>query len=1369
MQNKYKLLFLLFWMFSGGYAQSGKMFSVDQELSNSLIHQVYQDSKGIIWIATEDGLNRYDGSKFTIYKHDRQDPHSILNNYVNLLFEDSKGHLLVGYYNGLQLYDHATDSFKHIPVLREENGEYDAHVLSITERQNGEVLIGTSGYGVFSLKFEGTEPKVQKVKFQLPAGIIDYLYEDTNQNLWVATQDKGLFRIGKNGHIKHFSESEMPRSSITGICQDKEGNVYVSTISNGLFVSSKASDVFNQIPYSSSPNLSIRSMHQSKQENKLYLGTDGEGVKIYDLEKKSITDGNFNVATFDFKKSKIHSILEDQAGNLWLGIYQKGVMLLPASASNFKYVGYKSIHNNTIGSNAILSVFEDHEGTLWIGTDSDGLYGIGPDGKQKAHFSRTSDPASVSSSIMSIYEDSNHTLWLGSYHHGLAKFNRETGKCEYISEIRDENSNQVKRVYSIKEDRRKTLWIASMGAGLFSMNLQSQEITHYDAVSGSENTGTENTLHNRWINCLLLTSKDKLYIGTYDGIGCLDLKTKSFVSTHGINRLLHGYIVYSLYEDPKGNIWIGTSQGLMYLDIKTNEIKSYTTDDGLPSNVISAIKGDDAGNIWISTNYGISKLNPQRSSFINYYANDGLQGNEFSKGAAFVNEKEQIFFGGINGITYFNPTEIPEVISASGKKLEVRITGFYLHNQAVKKGMKSGKYDIVDAAVMDADRFHLSNKDNSFSIELSAMDFANPDRITYEYSLQDGDWISLRPGTNNVNFTDLPPGTYRFRFRAKDYSHYSSIKEISVIVSPVWYFSPLAKAIYGLVLAAVFILVAMQIRHRQRTRQKMREHLHARQIIDAKLQFFINISHEIRTPMTLIISPLKKLLATDKDRERQKSYATMQRNSERILLLINQLMDIRKIDKGQMQLKFQETEMVGFINELCAIFDEQAQAKDIQFLFHHNIQQLPVWVDPNHFDKAILNVLSNAFKFTPRNGKIDIYLESGEDENTQNELRRYVEIVISDNGIGIEESEREKVFECFYQVQAPHNHFVGGTGIGLNLTRSIVELHHGNIWVEDNKEGQGCRFVMRLPLGKDHLKTEDLLEKTPLLQKSAPAIHALQTPAADAEEVKVKSKTKSYVLVVDDDEEIRKYICQELAAEYHMMESANGKEALSLLLSKTPDLIISDVMMPEMDGITLCRKIKQNVNVNHIPIVLLTAKSEEEDYLEGLGIGADAYIVKPFNIEILRKTVQNIIRNREMLKNNFSGNQYHSDKVQKVAVKSADEKLLAKILDIINQNIDNPALSVEMLASEAGISRVHLHRKMKELTNQTTRNFIRNIRLQQAAGLLSSKHINVSEVAFAVGFTSLASFSTAFKALYGVPPTTYMETHLHQSETANSI
>lgn len=1347
------------------YPQAGKLFTVDLELSNSLIYDVFQDSKGVIWVATEDGLNRYDGSKFTTYKYDKQDANSLLNNYVRLLFEDRQGHLLIGFYNGLQLYDRATETFRKIPLVVNEGEHFDAHVITITQRQGGEILVGTSGYGVFSINFEGAVPSAQPVLDAIPANVINLLFEDRDLNLWVFSEDRGLFRIGRDGKTEFYSESGgIPQTAITGLCQDREGNIYASTINHGLFIYNSSTNRFNPIPYPPSPNLSIATMHLGKRDE-LYLGTDGNGVKIYDLKKKIITEGNFNVTTFDFEKSKIHAILEDRAGNLWLGIYQKGVMLLPASASNFKYIGYKSVQHNTIGSNAVLAILEDREGTRWIGTDSDGLYAISRDGEQKAHFSQSADPASAPATIMAVYEDSDHNLWLGSYLKGLARLNRKTGTCEYVNTLLDQNGKKVERVYDLVEDSNKTLWIASMGAGLYSMELATQKVTHYSPVPTAEYKSDGNMLHNAWINSLLITSQDKLYIGTYDGLGCLDLKTRNFTSTHGTNRLLRGHIIYALHEDHKGNIWIATSRGLMHLNTQTNSIKAYTTEDGLPSNVICAVKEDKFQNLWISTHYGISKLNPGSNRFLNYYANDGLQGNEFSKGAAFVDQEGQIIFGGINGITYFSPEEIPEVISNPGKGLEVRITGFYLHNKAVKKGMKSGSFSIVDTAVMDAEHFHLSHHDNSFSIELSAMEFANPERITYQYSLQEGDWVSLRPGSNTVTFNDLAPGSYRFKFRAKDYSTYSNPRDITILISPAWYFSGLAKGGYALVLGIILLLVALQVRHRYRTRQKMQQHIQAKQINEAKLQFFINIAHEIRTPMTLIINPLKKLMSMDDEPRRQQSYATMQRNSERILLLINQLMDIRKIDKGQTRLRFQETELVGYLKDLCSIFQEQAQSRQIAFTFHHQQERLPLWLDPGQFDKVILNVLSNAFKFTPEGGKIDISLHTALDEKTNSRPKHYAELVVSDSGIGLAEHELEKIFECFYQAKTAHNHFAEGTGIGLHLTRSLVALHHGTIWAENNQQGAGCRFIMRFPLGNEHLQPEDMEDSQPL-QPNAEAIMQAAPPAPEhAAEKKAKSKTKTRILVVDDDAEIRRYICQELAPGYHMSECSNGKEALAMVLQHAPDLIISDVMMPGMDGITFCRKIKQNPNINHVPVVLLTAKAEEEDTLEGLGTGADAYLVKPFNMEILTKTVQNLIQNRTLLRNNFSGSQQQQDKVQPVMLKSADEKLMNKVMDLINQHMSNTDLSVEMIAGEVGISRVHLHRKMKELTNQTTRDFIRNTRLQQAASLLTGKNQNISEVAFAVGFTSLATFSTAFKEFYGVSPTEYMEAQLADAKT----
>ncbi len=1358
MKNNYILTCLILLISLSGFGQSGKLFTVDTELSSSLINQVHQDRNGNIWIATEDGLNRYDGAKFTIYKNDDKDSTSLLNNFIRTIFEDSKGRLFFGFFNGLQHYDAATDTFREIPLLLKSGEKYAAHVLTLLERKNGEILAGTSGQGLMVLKFKGTHIEARQINQLIPSDLISYLYEDKEQNLWISTQDMGLFRLSKNGKLKDFSGSgSIPCNSISGIIEDKRGRLFAGSFKKGFFMLDRATDTFKSIPWPEKENLSVFSLALGK-DSTIYIGTEGNGMLVFNPSSNKISESNFNVTSFDFSRSKVHSIIEDNSGNIWAGIFQKGVLVLPNSPNNFNYIGHKSIKSNLIGSDAITAIYKDHKGTLWAGTDGDGIYKIGPDEKHSVHFENTGKPGSVPSTIMSIYEDSNHDLWIGSYLNGLAKLNPETGECSYISDLKDKYNNPVQRVYSITEDEQKNLWIGSMGAGLFKINLNTLEITNFEAVAGSEYRGEANSLHNGWIDCLLLSKKGKLYIGSYDGLGCLDLKTNSFTSTFGKNRLLRGHIIYSLFEDEQETIWIGTSKGLMYIDKSSQEIRTYSMEDGLPGNVISSIEGDNSNNLWISTNYGISKFDLQKRNFFNFYSDDGLQGNEFSKNAAFMDDKGRIYFGGLNGITYFKPAEI----TTQGKEVDIHITDFYIHDQAVKKGMKSGGQDIITTAVREAGTFNLSHKDNSFSIEFSAMEFINPERITYMYTMDNQNWITLRPGTNNVTFNNLAPGNYNFKVRAKDYNTISNTKEIAVVISPVWYFSTWAKSVWFIILAGITFLIGHLIRNRYRTRKKIQEHIHAKQINEAKLQFFINIAHEIRTPMTLVISPLKKLMNANKDSENQKAYQTMYRNSERILLLINQLMDIRKIDKGQMALKFREVEMVEFIKDLYSIFDEQTQAREVELRFNHEMEQLKAWVDPKNFDKILLNVLANALKFTPEHGKIEIHLSTGKDPDATDELKEYFEIVISDNGIGIEEKELENIFDCFYQTRISQDNFSEGTGIGLHLTRSIVQLHRGTIKAENNKDGQGCRFTIRLPLGNSHLLPEETGNPFVVNKQPEPLIPAIPLISVDGDEIKIKSKSRHRVLVVDDDDEIRKYICEELAPDYHMLDCSNGKEALSLALANPPDLIISDIMMPEMDGITLCQKIKHNVNINHIPVILLTAKSGEEDNLEGIGIGADGYIVKPFNIEILSKTVKNIIRTREMLRNNFSGNQQQTDKIKKVSMKSADEKLMQKIMDIINNNIGNSSFNVEMLAAEIGISRVHLHRKTKELTNQSTRDLIRNIRLQQAANLLASKNLNISEVAFAVGFTNLATFSTAFKDFFGESPTNYMEMQLKQ-------
>lgn len=1349
------------------------MFTVDRELSNSNINQIYQARDGVIWIATDDGLNRYDGAKFSVYKHEEGDDSSLIDNNVRVIFEDSKGHFLIGTQRGLQLYNPATDLFQEIPVKYQAGENMHAHISVILERKNGQLLVGTAGHGTHSLEIGDTGAIATELQL-VPSYFITCLLEDTEGNLWISTEGKGLYRIDTAGERhEYFTGKENAWNIVTSICQNEKGDIYVSSISKGIFIYNQPEDTFVPVSCPANNCLPVNTLY-AEEDGQLYLGTMGYGIKVYDTRTKKIKESGFSFSSFDFSKADVRSIMRDNAGNLWLGVSSKGVLLLPATTNQFKYIGYKSLTTNKIGSNSIKAVCKDHDGTLWLGTANDGVYGIKRG--STIHFVRDGHSNSVPSTINCIHQTADGRLWLASPLEGLAEMNPKTGACRYYK-LYDRVQNEIKNISYLTSDKEgKNLWIGAMGSGLYYMDLKTGQINRCASFkSGKEYQEGLNAVHNGWIAALLYAGNDKLYIGTYDGLGCLDTKTMSFVSTFGKNRIFAGSIIQALFEDEQGDIWAGTTKGLIHMDAENKSSKTYTTHDGLPNNTICAIQGNLEHGLWISTNYGIANLNPQTGNFVNYYAGNGLQGNEFCKNAAYTDEQGNIIFGGINGITYFDPAEI----TAEVKKPEVRIADFYIHNQAVKKGTLSGKHDVIKTSVQDAEEFRLSHKDNSFSIEFTAMEFYNPERITYLYSMNGATWTALAPGVNRVSFSDLTPGTHHFRMKAKDYTAYSEEKDITIRIDPAWWASGWAKFIYTLSALGVIAFILLQVRHRYRMRQRMLQHIHAEQINEAKLQFFINISHEIRTPMSLIISPLQQLMAKDKDPECRKLYATMQRNAERILQLVNQLMDIRKIDKGQMSLTFKRSDVVSLVRDLTDTFEQQVKAKKLEMSFHTSVPEMELWIDPKNFDKIILNLLSNACKFTPQNGHVEISLSTGEDTALPPDapLRRYAELTVADNGIGIDPAEREQIFERFYQIRNSKNNSNVGTGIGLHLTRSLVELHYGSIRAVGNGEGQpGSRFIVRLPLGHEHLKQEEMDEETSVevTTEVHAAEHVVATDSAlyeeeDEADGKARARSRRHVLVVEDDEEIRRYICRELADDFYMTQCSNGKEAMALILQRTPDLVISDVMMPEMDGLTLCRKIRQNVNINHLPIILLTARTREEDNLEGLDTGADAYLMKPFSIELLRKTVISLIRNREQLRNAFSGRQNQQEQIATPEMKSPNDRLMERVMRVISDNLGNPALTVEMISSEVGISRVHLHRKLKELTNQTTQQLIRNVRLKQAATLLSEKRHSITEVATMTGFTSTTYFATAFREMFGMSPTEYMERHIETAHTEDTI
>ncbi|MDX1471696.1 MAG: triple tyrosine motif-containing protein, partial [Flavobacteriaceae bacterium] len=722
----------------------------------------------------------------------------------------------------------------------------------------------------------------------------------------------------------------------SNISEDKQGNIYIGNLDSGLYTIKKGMDKAQKIQSGDSSNTDlIRTIYHN--DDKLLIGTDGHGLSVYNIAEEKFSQVDFNITSFDFSKAKIHSVTKDESGNLWLGIYQKGLLQIPSKTNSFNYLGFKSLKNNVIGSNAVMSLYKTEDGTLLVGTDGDGLYGIDRKGRQRFHWDKEDN---FPPTLMSLFQDSAKQIWLGSFLNNFGRVDLENGRFnEFV--LKDENGEKVQNVFSITEDDHKTLWVGTMGSGLFSIDLQTNEVESFFGVQNPDYSMPPNFLHNVWINTVYAGEDDKLWMGTFDGLGTYDVAENSFINSFGTNRLLGGIIIYAIFEEGD-YLWLGTSEGLIKYNKQSHEYKKFNTTDGLPNDVVVAITGDAEKNLWISTYHGISKFNPETENFINYFYNDGLQGNEFSKNAVFSNQKNEIYLGGIHGVNYFNPLKI------KGKSAtpEVRLTGFYIQNENVKKGIKSGDYEIIDKPVINAEEFNLSIEDNSFSMEFATLDFDNPSHITYAYSMDGEDWISLQQGANTVAFNNLKPGTYNFKVRAKDYTNFSEPKEITIVIHPAWYFSNAAITGYTILLLAGISVIIVFVRQRRKTRQELREHVKNEQINDAKLQLYSNISHEIRTPITLILNPLKKLLESGADSDKQKLYGIMKRNSERILHLINQLMDVSKISKGEIDLNFRKKDIISYTKETCLIFEDQIHSKDIDFRILHEPDSLYVSIDP---------------------------------------------------------------------------------------------------------------------------------------------------------------------------------------------------------------------------------------------------------------------------------------------------------------------------------------------------------------------------------------------------------------------------------------
>ena len=1331
------------------WAQSGKLFNTDNQLSSNLATQVFQDKSGFIWIATRNGLNTYDGYHITVIKKDMSNFLGLNSNYIISLAQDEKEHILLGTNNSL--LEFTGSEFLKIPMLDSKGKELATYVKQVYPLKNKDVAVATSGYGIMLKKQDAQEchamkGEVEKLKY------IHKLLEDKRGRLWIITEDGKLYRKETNGRVtSHFAGTEGVGAQ--DIQQDALGNIYLASKNQGVHLLRAGSNVFTRI--SSIGNLPIDNIYISRN-NKLYIGCDGLGIYVYDPQTGFLQDNPLFSRLVNLAKSKVTSIIEDNQGNIWVSMLQKGVFMQSNIQNDFNYMGFRLGNRNVIGENCVTSLSINQGNQVWVGTDKDGLYLFNIATRSvEGHFLNQS-------TVLTLCKDQQGRTWVGTYTDGLGYMDA-AGSFHPV----DLGISKSVGIFDIKQDPQGNIWIATMGEGLFCLQKDGSR-RNYKAKYGADNNLKVNSLPNDYLTKMVL-SKDgnHVYIATSVGLACLDRKRNSWVSTFkGINCLNKNSFSHCVFVDSKDHVWYGTEDGAFCFDFRKGiKPKLYTTANGLTDNSVASITEDYQGNIWLGTIKGLNKLALKSGTITKFYAESGLQSNEFSDASVCTTQdRKTILMGGSGGLNWFQADQVRQ----HPWQAKVVISGFILNNKMVTPGMKSGSYTITDNWSTFSRDFQLSHEDNTFTLQLSTLTYNDVEQISYVYSINGDAWRTVPAGQNELAFSHMAPGSYKYRIKAICNGYETPVKEFTIIVHPAWYASIWAKLFYLLLLIAAIMLY---LRHRKRQMEDqliLQQHIHAEEMGEAKIKFFMNISHEIRTPLTLIITPLLSLIKEDKEPHRQGIYEIIRKNSERILHLINQMMDLRKIDKGQMVMRMCKTDMVSFINEEYDLFKQQAVAKSIDFEYQHDCEELPVWIDRNNFDKVIINTLSNAFKFTPTAGHILLSLTH---------TGHHAYISIKDSGIGIPKDKLETIFQRFYQTPADPNERNVGTGIGLDLTRSLVELHYGTISARNNEGEKGSKFehgsefIIRIPLGKDHLKPEEIIEEEEMKKEQNNELAEAEQEEQLAENNDQPAETlnnsdttpasakgaKAEIVIVEDEEDIQEYLKAQLSSDFKIRTYPNGKVALNEILKNKPDLVISDIMMPEMDGTTLCAKLKSNINTNDVPIILLTAKSREEDQLEGLQTGADAYILKPFNMDILHRNIINLLTVRRTLRNKFTGNESQNHQVEQIEMQTPDNSLMQRVMEVINENINDSDLSVDMIAQKVGISRVHLHRKMKELTNQTPHSFIRNIRLQQAAKLLKDGKQSITEVMYACGFSNSASFSTMFKNLYGCSPREYMQ------------
>jgi len=1330
-----------------------KHFTTEQGLSASTVNCIAKDRRGYMWFGTYDGLNKFDGYEFQVYRNKRIDPRSISSNAILSLFEDRNERLWVGTQTGLDLYDRVTDTFARI---RNQSG-VTLTVVDIEENARGEILFLATDQ-VFTVRLSDSACVLYKPEALAPflrgfSGL-RRLFLDREGLLWISMDANGLivFNPATNA-IKHYTAATQREHGLTSdrvidVVEDRAGDFWVAT-KDGLYLHDKGAAHFTKVENvlkqgSALSNDNCFTVFLDPDDN-LWVGTSQGGLNLLPHDRTGIQHILHDPQdAFSLNNNSIQSLFVDDQKNLWVGTL-KGISFAQNESKSFATFRHEPNRAHSLSDNAAAAFCETAQGDLWVATDGGGLnYFERRTGRFTAYRSNPSDPHTLrSDAILALYEDARGNLWVGGFLVGLTLFDKERQSFTEILHskygLHSIINDDVRHIY---EGRNGDVWVATNGDGIFQFS-QGDPAQPTQYLSNLQDI--EHSLRTNYCLMIFEDSDNTLWVGTYKGLSRFDRKNNlwsNYTSDGPDSSGLSNNWIYAICEDRQNRLWIGTAKGLNLLARERRTFRSFGAQEGLPGEIINGIVEDGQGYLWISTNNGLAKFNPQDASAVVYTEHDGLQGAEYIHGSFAKLSTGELVFGGTNGFSMF----MPEQIRTSVKFPVVTLTKMRILDQMVESGSTPAPFEHTISTTSELVLDHKQAR--IFMLFYSALEYSAPEKIRYRYLLEGyhDNWIDA--GANrSATFMRLNPGEYTFRVTASNSEGAWSAKSaaLRLRILPPWWSTWYAYLAYGVLVVLAFMgyhrysmkLMRLKV-DLQRQKFEMEK---AHELESLKSRFFTNISHEFRTPLTLILVPLIDLIKTGRGKDWPQiaeQFHLMKRSAERLLRLVNQVIDFNKIESGKLQINKKEIDVVKFTKDIVETFTPLAADKHITLEFGSNCVHCYAFVDPDKIDVVIFNLLSNAFKFTPEHGEISVTVKQSVDS--------FLEIGVRDSGPGVPSEHVDHIFDRFYHVDHPIAQVRQGAGIGLSLSKELVELHHGEICMQ-NENGKGASFLVRLPVGETPI--HDHHKRTPDASESQISPE-LEGENATAETLRADAPT---LLIVEDDSDLREYLAGELEGSYRIVTAANGQRGLQLALELIPDLILSDIMMFEMDGIELCKRIKTNPLTSHIPVILLTARSSEAHQLEGLATGADDYLAKPFNLEILKTRIRNLLESRRLLRERFSREVRIMPK--DVVITNLDEQFLERAIGIVEEHLSDQNFDVQTFSHHMGLSRAQLFRKLKALTSETPVEFIQTIRLKRAAQMLAESHMNVTEICFEVGFNYPSHFAKLFHAKFGFSPKEY--------------